>query len=65
MIYPNDHNPPHVHIVRPDKFAKVEIGAATKVVSNIGFGAAEMRRVLALIETHRDELLTAWRQLHG
>ena len=65
VIYPNDHNPPHVHIVGPDKTAKVEIGAATNLVSNIGFSAAELRRALALIEAHEEELMKAWRRLHG
>ena len=65
VIYPNDHDPPHVHVVGPDKFAKVEIGAATRVVSNIGFGPAEIRRALALVEAHEDELMEAWRHLHG
>ncbi len=64
VIYPNDHPPAHVHV----------IGAGWVVVVNligpdlreaIGCREPEARRVLRLIADHRDELMAAWRRIHG
>jgi hypothetical protein len=64
VIYPNDHPPAHVHV----------IGAGWVVVINliglelreaIGCKEPEARRVLRLIADHRDELMSAWRHIHG
>lgn len=68
VIYPNDHDPPHVHVIAPDGNAKVRIGTAHRkpsVVFNDGVSLASLPKALIAIDERRDELQKAWRKHHG
>ncbi|WP_447974208.1 DUF4160 domain-containing protein [Nitrospira sp. Kam-Ns4a] len=56
---PNE--PPHVHVDRDDRSAKFWLRPVA-LARNVGFSPRELRRVRALIEAHREQLLEAW---HG
>ena len=51
--------PPHVHVDRDDQSAKFWL-APVALARNLGFGAAELRRVRRLVEEHEPALLEAW-----
>lgn len=54
---------PHVHVFTPD--AEVKIGLApVAILGTTRMKAADQRRALALVRTHRDRLLEAWRKWH-
>ena len=55
------HEPPHVHVEREAKYAKVWLDPVA-VAWNDGFGARELARIVAIVENHQDELRGAW---HG
>lgn len=62
-IYLNDHSPAHCHVQRDDKEAKitlVEIGVA----SNEGFQTRELKKIVRLVEEHRNLLLAMWDEYH-
>jgi hypothetical protein len=64
VIYPNDHPPAHVHVIGGGWVVVVNlIGLELREV--IGCEEPEARRVLRLIADHRDELMGAWRRIHG
>ncbi len=64
MIYTADHRPPHVHVHKAGCTVTVWLdGLAAS--ENEGFSQKELRKVLALVEQHQDELLEHWRQIHG
>ena len=63
MIYPNDHNPPHVHVFR----------AEGEVIINIDDSAVrdawevkgkDIRRAQQIVEQNRDFLMQKWDELH-
>lgn len=56
--------PPHVHVDRDDQSAKFWLGPVT-LARNLGFGAAELRRVQRLVEEHELRLLEAWHDYFG
>ena len=51
--------PPHVHVTRDRKQAKVWLDPVA-VARNGGFRPVEVRKVLRIIEAHRDEFLETW-----
>ncbi|MBI4526789.1 MAG: DUF4160 domain-containing protein [Deltaproteobacteria bacterium] len=56
---PNE--PPHVHVDRDEFSAKFWLQPLA-LARNFGFSPRELRRIIALIEENREELLEAW---HG
>ncbi len=58
FFYANDHEPPHVHILKAERWAKIEIKSAQVVYSSLK--AQELRECLQILETHRNEFLEKW-----
>jgi len=52
---------PHVHVERDDRKAKFWLTTVRLQTSN-GFGRADLRRIEALVEQHRLELLRSWNE---
>ena len=51
--------PPHVHVDRDDQSAKFWL-APVALARNLGFSAAELRRVQRVIAEHEQRLVEAW-----
>ncbi len=64
VIYPNDHEPIHVHVVAPDWEAVVNL-SGSELCELIGGNERDARRALALVNEHMAVLLAAWRTIHG
>jgi hypothetical protein len=67
-IYSNDHPPPHVHVIGPDREARIAIGDDShppEIMDFYGFPRRELIRVLYEVARRQDELLDAWRTIHG
>lgn len=56
--------PVHVHVARETKAAKLWL-APVRVEYNHGFGAAELRRIEALVARHEDDIREAWHEYFG
>jgi len=56
--------PPHVHVDRDERSAKVWLGPVG-LARNFGFASHELRRILRLVEDHQVELRKRWRDVHG
>ena len=63
-IYPNDHKPPHIHVVGPDCEAKISI-KTLECFSNYGFSKKDIKRITAFIEENIDLIKDAWEEYHG
>ena len=63
-IYPNDHIPPHIHVVGPDCEAKINI-QTLECFANYGFSKRDIRRISAFIEDNIDLIREAWEEYHG
>lgn len=64
VIYPNDHQPAHVHVLGPGWEAVVDLDEL-KLREAIGCGERDAEKVLRLVGERRSELLEAWRRIHG
>jgi hypothetical protein len=67
VIYSNDHWPPHVHVVGPDREAKIALSSAgghPGLVSNHGLSRSQLASVLVEIDRQRDRLMRRWREIH-
>jgi hypothetical protein len=51
--------PPHVHLERESKKAKVWLSPVRSQESG-GYGESELNRIVSLIEAHQERLLGAW-----
>jgi hypothetical protein len=56
--------PPHVHVARERKLAKLWLGPV-RVATSLGFGPRESARVASLARQHEAELLRAWHDYFG
>ena len=67
MIYTDDHEPAHVHIVGPG-LAKVHLlgpDGQPEAIEVRGIKRSDMRRLYAEIVERRDEFLAEWERIHG
>ena len=51
--------PPHVHVERDDRVAKFWLDPV-RAQSDVGFPAAELRRIQRIVEDHQVVLMEAW-----
>ena len=68
VIYPNDHEPAHVHVVGPGGYAKFSIGRSRDDVALLeadGVPTSILRRVAAQIIDRHAQCLESWRAIHG
>jgi hypothetical protein len=64
VVHHNDHPPAHVHVLGPGWAVLINLlGPSVREVINCG--EREAREALRLIVEHRNELLEAWRRIHG
>lgn len=67
IIYTQDHEPAHVHIVGPGR-AKINLlgpDDRPEVVDVVGIKKSDMRRLLNEVTEHRDRFMREWRRIHG
>ncbi len=68
VIYPNDHPPPHVHVVGPSGEAVLLLNCPTGPVAlreNHGFKASAIRLMAVDLLAHVAVLCGEWRRIHG
>ena len=66
MIYVNDHHPPHVHVIRPGREARIALGDEHPwLMTNEGLSRRQMAAALLKISENRDLLIQRWREIHG
>ena len=65
VIYPADHTPAHVHVIGDGCEALFVIAEPVALRENYGFPARTLSRIRKALEAHRDDLLDAWRRIHG
>lgn len=67
VIFSNDHEPAHVHVVGPKAEAKVQLSGSDglTLLWQFGFGHHQMRRIMVEVQRERSALLGRWREIHG
>jgi hypothetical protein len=67
-IYPNDHSPPHVHVIKDCGQAKIELGEGgqePRLLLVQGMSQKEANQALNLVKERSDLFLQKWREIHG
>jgi Domain of unknown function (DUF4160) len=67
-IYINDHVPSHVHIVKADVAAIINLGdenTAPEIDENFRMKKGDLKKALRIVEDNQEFLLEQWRQIHG
>jgi hypothetical protein len=68
VIYPNDHRPAHVHVIRPEHNATFYLNCPDGPVSlrgNDGFATRELKRIAGVLDQHIAHLCAAWKEIHA
>jgi len=68
VIYPNDHGPAHVHVIRQGNGAIFNLNCPAGPLSlrvNFGFRDRELRDIQVELLDHIAELCMAWEEIHG
>ena len=67
VIYTDDHEPAHIHIVGAG-LAKIHLlgpGGRPQVVDVRGIKRSDMRRLYDEVEARREEFIREWERIHG
>jgi hypothetical protein len=68
VIFPNDHRPPHVHVIGVEEHARFELlcdlGQA-RLLSSLGFDQSQLRKIATYLQTHLVHLCSEWGRIHG
>lgn len=68
VIYPNDHQPAHVHVIGPNCEAIFLLNAPDGPVAlreSVGFRLAEVQRIETTLNGHLNDLQAAWDDIYG
>lgn len=68
VIFPNDHRPPHVHVIGVEVHARFELLCdlgQVRLMSNIGFHQSQLKKVAARLHDHLAHLCNEWGRIHG
>lgn len=65
FFFSEDHLPIHVHVVKGDDDAKIEIEPEIRVIYNHGLKAKDLKRAVELARLYKDEIIEVWHQYHG
>lgn len=63
-VWPNDHPPAHVHVIRAEGLAIIDL-LTLHVREAYDMKPAELRRALRIVEDNRSQFLRKWRKIHG
>jgi hypothetical protein len=67
VIYPNDHEPAHVHVIGRDCEAKFQLNCPAgpvELIEIFGFSKREIRQILAVLRAGLSGLCEEWRRIH-
>lgn len=64
FFYSDEHRPIHVHVVKGDDDAKIQIEDEVKLVYNHGLKSKDLKRALELAEMYKEDIINTWNEYH-
>jgi Domain of unknown function (DUF4160) len=68
VIYPNDHLPSHVHVLKGDGEVRIDLGSEelppTLMTISGDMSDKDVVKALYLVKENRTRLLARWREIH-
>ena len=68
VIFPNDHRPPHVHVIGAGEHARFELLCDlghVRLLTNIGFSHRQLTQIASYLLKHVAQLCNDWGDIHG
>jgi len=67
VIYKDDHEPAHVHVIKDGETIVTLAGAdgQPEVRKDIGTSRADLRKLMRIVAERQDEFLAKWQEVHG
>ena len=68
VIYPHDHLPPHVHVIKRSAEVRIELsesGGPIFLSISGDISSRDVQRSLDLVNEYQSVLLNKWREIHG
>jgi hypothetical protein len=68
VIYPNDHDPAHVHVIGAEKEARFILncqGGDPELMGNYKFSSSEINKIKTELSKEIYFLCKKWREIHG
>jgi len=68
VIYPNDHEPAHVHVMGGGceaRFALEGADGQVELIENYGFRRRAITKIETALSESREALIGEWRRIHG
>ncbi len=68
VIYPNDHRPAHVHVVRAENEAVYNLNCPEGppgLRENYGFSPSDLGKITQLLSSNLSKLCEQWSAIHG
>ena len=64
FFFSDEHYPIHIHVVKGDDDAKIQIEPEIKLVYNHGLKSNDLKRALELAKMYKDDIVEVWNQYH-
>ncbi len=64
VMFSSDHPPPHVHVRREGKLAKIGLEEPIEIIRTGGFNSGDQGKIIEIIRENRDFLLSEWNRLY-
>jgi hypothetical protein len=64
FFYSDEHRPIHVHVVKGDDDAKIQIEGEIKLIYNHGLKVNDLKRALELAEMYKEDIIKVWNKYH-
>ncbi|PJF39105.1 MAG: hypothetical protein CUN54_09445 [Phototrophicales bacterium] len=65
VIYTHDHEPAHVHVMKAENEAVVDIRPDVSLRNNYGFKSREIKDILQITEDNVEYLRDEWDRIHA
>ncbi|MDE2747634.1 MAG: DUF4160 domain-containing protein [Chloroflexota bacterium] len=62
-IYPDDHEPPHVHVWKGGRQVKIDLETMEVISASHKFNSREIGQIVKLLLEHESLLLSVWKRL--
>ena len=65
ITYPDDHDPPHVHVWKGGRQLKIDLESMEVISATHQFNSREIRQIVNLLREHESLLFSVWERLQN
>lgn len=61
-FFAGDHEPIHVHVIKGDNDAKIQMVPSIRVVYNHGLSNRDIKRAIELVTMYKEDIIAKWNE---